>query len=198
AICALGKAVKPDLNIIDGIKALEGNGPTTFGRAKKMGVLIAGNDLFQVDSVACKLMGIEPGEVKHLMPQEIPGDLTDAINAFSSPFLKPSLENCLTVERVHFHNIRNCCSGCILAIDNGINWLMSEEKELWFQLLKKLAREHYNIYLGVGNNLAQAGELANLRAFGSCSAHFARQNHLPYIKGCPPSPAEIMSLFELT
>jgi uncharacterized protein (DUF362 family) len=197
AICALGKAVKPDLNIIDGIKALEGNGPTTFGRAKKMGVLIAGNDLFQVDSVACKLMGIEPGEVKHLMPQEIPGDLTDAINAFSSPFLKPSLENCLTVEHVHFHNIRNCCSGCILAIDNGINWLMSEKKELWLKLLKKLSSETYNIYLGTGNHLDMETAPANVRAFGGCSVHFARCNNLPYINGCPPSYEEVIALFEL-
>jgi len=197
AICDLGKAVTPDLNIIDGIQALEGNGPTTFGKKKKVGVLLAGDDLFQIDSAACRLMGIDPRSVKHLVPQEIPGDVSDRLTSLSTPFEKPSLENCLTVETVHFHNIRNCCSGCILAIDNGINWLMSEEKELWLQLLKRLARESYNIYLGVGNNLVQAGELANLRAFGSCSAHFARQNHLPYIKGCPPSPETVASLFNL-
>ena len=197
AICALGKTVRPDLNIVDGIKALEGNGPTTFGRVKTMGVLIAGDDLFQVDSVACKLMGIEPGEVKHLIPQKIPENLTDTIHALSSPFLKPSLENCLTVEGVHFHNIRNCCSGCILAIGNGINWLMSEKRELWLKLLKKLSKDTYNIYLGVGNNLPQTAELPNLQAFGSCSAHFARQNHLAYIKGCPPSPKAVATLFEL-
>ena len=197
AICDLGKAVKPDLNIIDGIQALEGNGPTTFGKTKKVGVLLAGDDLFQIDSAASTLMGIDPRSVKHLVPQEMSEDLRDRLTSFSSPFLKPSLENCLTVETVHFHNIRNCCSGCILAIDNGINWLMSEEKELWLQLLKKLSMESYNIYLGVGKNLARAGELANLRAFGSCSAHFARQNNLPCIKGCPPSPKEILHLFEL-
>jgi len=162
-----------------------------------MGVLIAGNDLFQVDSVACKLMGIEPGEVKHLMPQEIPEDLTDTIDALSSPFLKPSLENCLTVEGVHFHNIRNCCSGCILAIDNGINWLMSEKKELWLELLKKLSRETYNIYLGTGNHLDMETAPANTRAFGGCSAHFARCHNLPYINGCPPSHEEVITLFGL-
>ena len=198
AICDLVKAVKPDLNIIDGIQALEGNGPTTFGTTRNVGVLLAGDDIFQIDSAACRLMGIDPGSVKHLIPQEIPEDLRDTITSFSTPFLKPSLENCLTVETVHFHNIRNCCSGCILAIDNGINWLMSEKKELWLQFLKKLSSETYNIYLGVGNNLTRAAELENLRAFGSCSAHFARKNHLPYIKGCPPSPEEIMYLFELT
>ena len=75
---------------------------------------------------------------------------------------------------------------------------MSEKKELWLQLLKKLARESYNIYLGVGNNLARTSDLENLRAFGSCSAHFARRNQLTYIKGCPPSPEEVICLFELT
>jgi uncharacterized protein (DUF362 family) len=197
AILNLGKAVKPHFNIIDGIQALEGNGPTTFGKARKVGALLAGTDLFQIDSAACALMGIDPATVKHIIPQEIPEEIRASVSEISSPFLPPSLENCLTVETVHFHNIRNCCSGCILAIDNGINWLMSEEKELWLQFLKKMSSETYNIYLGVGNNLARTAELQNLRAFGSCSAHFARQNHLPYIKGCPPFPQEILHLFEL-
>jgi len=197
AIRALGKAVKPDLNIIDGIQALEGNGPTTFGKAKKMDVLVAGDDLFQIDSVACRLMGIEPSEVKHLIPKEIPGDLIDTIDALSSPFLRPSLGDCLTVENIHLHNIRNCCSGCILAIDNGFNWLMRERKELWLKLLEKLGREAYNIYLGTGNHLDMENSPVNVRSFGSCSAHFARQNHLPYIKGCPPSQEEIIHLFKL-
>ena len=199
AICALGKAVKPDLNLIDGIKALEGNGPTTFGKAKKMDVLIAGNDLFQVDSVACRIMGIEPSEVKHLIPQQVPEGLLDTVHVLASPFLRPELKNCLTVESVHFHNIRNCCSGCILAIDNGINWLMSERRELWLKLLKKLSSgETYNIYLGIGQNLSMEDSPANVRAFGSCSAHFARSNHLPYIKGCPPAPEEIIRLFDIS
>ena len=197
AIRALGKAVKPDINIIDGIQALEGNGPTSFGKPKKMGVLVAGDDLFQVDSVACKLMGIEPHDVKHLIPQEIPKDLIDTVEDLSTPFLRPSIEDCLTVENVHIHNIRNCCSGCILAIDNGINWLMSEKREFWLKLLRKLSREIYNIYLGTGDYLNMKEPPANVRAFGSCSAHFARLNHLPYIKGCPPSPEEIIHLFEL-
>jgi hypothetical protein len=198
AICALGQAVKPDLNIIDAVTALEGNGPTTFGKTKQVGALLAGNDLFQIDSAACALMEIDPATVKHLIPQEIPAEIRDTLRDLSSPFLRPSLENCLTVETVHFHNIRNCCSGCILAIDNGITWLMSEEKDLWLQFLKKMSRETYNIYLGVGNNLTRISELENLRAFGSCSAHFARHNNLTYIKGCPPSPEEVVHLFELT
>ncbi len=197
AICDLGRAVKPDLNIIDGIQALEGNGPTTFGKTRKVGALLAGTDLFQIDSAACVLMGIDPATVKHLMPQEIPERIRNTLRDLSSPFLRPSLENCLTVETVHFHNIRNCCSGCILAIDNGINWLMSEKKDLWLQFLKKMSSETYNIYLGVGNNLTRPAERENLRAFGSCSAHFARQNHLPYIKGCPPSPEDVTVLFDL-
>lgn len=198
AICALGKTVKPDLNLIDGIKALEGNGPTTFGRAKETDVLIAGDDLFQVDTVACRIMDIEPSEVKHLIPQQIPGDVLDTISTLASPFLRPDLKDCLTVEKVHFHNIRNCCSGCILAIDNGINWLMTEKKELWLKLLKKLSSETYNIYLGTGHHLNMEDSPANVRAFGGCSAHFARRNHFTYVEGCPPSPEDIIRLFDIS
>jgi len=198
AIRALGKAVKPDFNLIDGIHALEGNGPTTFGKAKKVGVLIAGDNLFEVDSVALRVMGIDPREVHHIIPHEIPDDVADRIDALSSPFLKASLQHSLTVENVHFHNIRNCCSGCILAIDSGINWLMKEKKKLWLKLLKKLTTETYTIYLGTGLHLDMANPPPNLKSYGNCSARFARRNRLPYIKGCPPPPEEIIHLFELT
>jgi uncharacterized protein (DUF362 family) len=198
AICALGKAVKPDLNLIDGIHALEGNGPTTFGRKKKMDVLLAGDDLFQVDTAACRIMGIEPGEVKHIIPQEIPEEIVDTVNSLSSPFLRASLEDCLTVENVHFHNIRNCCSGCILAIDSGFNWLMTEKRDLWLKLLKKLSSDTYNIYLGRGLHLEMESPPANVRPYGSCSGHFARHHHLTYIKGCPPPPEEIIRLFDVS
>lgn len=56
-IVDINRAVVPDLNIIDGILAMEGNGPTA-GTARRAGVLIGGTNTFAVDCEACRVMGI--------------------------------------------------------------------------------------------------------------------------------------------
>lgn len=59
--------VKPKFNLVDGIVALEGDGPNLPpGKAKPLGLLIAGRDGLAVDAVCAKIMGLDPGKVKHL------------------------------------------------------------------------------------------------------------------------------------
>jgi uncharacterized protein (DUF362 family) len=59
--------VKPHLNIVDGIVAMEGDGPNLPpGKAKPLGLLVVGKDGLAVDAVCAKIMGLDPYEVKHL------------------------------------------------------------------------------------------------------------------------------------
>ncbi len=59
--------VKPKFNLVDGIVALEGDGPNLPpGKAKPLGLLIAGEDGLAVDAVCARIMGLNPKEVKHL------------------------------------------------------------------------------------------------------------------------------------
>ena len=59
--------VHPTFNVVDGIVALEGDGPNLPpGEAKPLGLLIAGKDGLAVDAVCAKIMGIAPYDVKHL------------------------------------------------------------------------------------------------------------------------------------
>ena len=55
--------VKPDLAVIDGIIGLEGNGPGKHGKAKHVGILIAGKDSIMLDVVACRVVGLDPESV---------------------------------------------------------------------------------------------------------------------------------------
>jgi uncharacterized protein (DUF362 family)/ferredoxin len=64
-IVDLNKAVPSHLVIMDANICQEGNGPIN-GTPKKLGLVIVGNNPLAVDSIACRLMGIEPGRVKHL------------------------------------------------------------------------------------------------------------------------------------
>jgi len=59
--------VRPRLNVVDGIVALEGDGPNLpLGRSKPLGLIVAGSDGLAVDTVCAKIMGIDPKKVKHL------------------------------------------------------------------------------------------------------------------------------------
>ena len=59
--------VKPQFNVVDGIVALEGDGPNLPpGKAKPLGLIIAGSDGVAVDTVCATVMGFNSKQVKHL------------------------------------------------------------------------------------------------------------------------------------
>lgn len=61
----LSKAVRHDLIVVDGVTAMEGNGPV-IGTPKDLGVIVAGVNPVAVDAVCTRIMGFDPAEVKHL------------------------------------------------------------------------------------------------------------------------------------
>lgn len=75
-------AVKPTITVLDGILAMEGQGPGRGGRPRALGIVMAGGDAVALDTVVCRMFGI--GEDKlltnraaarmGLMPDEIAVD----------------------------------------------------------------------------------------------------------------------------
>jgi len=61
----LAKVVRQDLILVDGITAMEGNGPV-IGTPKDLGVIVAGVNPVAVDAICTRMMGFDPAEVKHL------------------------------------------------------------------------------------------------------------------------------------
>ncbi len=56
--------IKPQLNIMDAIMGLEGNGPGSGGNPKKVGLIITSKDAVALDIVASKIIGYDPLEIK--------------------------------------------------------------------------------------------------------------------------------------
>ena len=54
---------KPALSIVDGIVAMEGNGPGSSGEIKNLGFIGASADAVALDSVMAKIMGLEPRDI---------------------------------------------------------------------------------------------------------------------------------------
>ncbi|MBU4208684.1 MAG: DUF362 domain-containing protein [Proteobacteria bacterium] len=55
--------VRPALTIIDGILAMEGDGPATNGKTRQLNLLLGSSDCVAIDTVMAKIMGINKYEV---------------------------------------------------------------------------------------------------------------------------------------
>lgn len=58
----LNKLLQPRLFIMDGIMAMEGNGPRG-GRPKKMNVLLFSSDPIALDATVCRMVGLQPESI---------------------------------------------------------------------------------------------------------------------------------------
>ena len=56
-------AVKPTVNIMDAVVAMEGEGPNA-GHRKQVGLLLASSDPVALDAIACAVVGIEPMSIE--------------------------------------------------------------------------------------------------------------------------------------
>lgn len=54
------QAINPAITLVDGIWALEGQGPGKSGKPRHLGVLVGGKNAFHIDRVICRLLGMDP------------------------------------------------------------------------------------------------------------------------------------------
>jgi uncharacterized protein (DUF362 family) len=64
-ICDLCQARMPDIAIVDGIIAMEGDGPIS-GAPRPAGLLVVGNDAVSTDHACARIMGFRPRSIRHL------------------------------------------------------------------------------------------------------------------------------------
>jgi uncharacterized protein (DUF362 family) len=64
-IVDINTVLRPSLTVIDGFVGMEGAGPSA-GEPVQMDLIIAGKDPVATDSTACRIMGIDPHEIKHI------------------------------------------------------------------------------------------------------------------------------------
>jgi uncharacterized protein (DUF362 family) len=61
----LARTIRSDLIVVDGVTAMEGNGPV-IGTPREMGVVVAGSDPVSVDAVCSAMMGFDPAGIAHI------------------------------------------------------------------------------------------------------------------------------------
>jgi uncharacterized protein (DUF362 family)/Pyruvate/2-oxoacid:ferredoxin oxidoreductase delta subunit len=135
--------VRPCLTIVDGIVAMEGDGPATNGKLRNLNLLFASSDCVALDSVLAKIMGLEPFDIltnkeaarrglgqAHLDSIEILGERV--AEAIGEPFILPSTSLIKKIPRPvvelarklikYYPSVKrdNCirCNACIDACSN--------------------------------------------------------------------------------
>jgi uncharacterized protein (DUF362 family)/Pyruvate/2-oxoacid:ferredoxin oxidoreductase delta subunit len=68
----INRYLRPRLYVLDGIVAMEGNGPGS-GTARKMKVLLLSSDPAALDAVFCRLIHLAPGHVPTMKPAALGG-----------------------------------------------------------------------------------------------------------------------------
>ncbi|HEX7372723.1 MAG TPA: DUF362 domain-containing protein [Thermodesulfobacteriota bacterium] len=189
AFTELNAVLKPHLNVVDGLIAMEGDGPIA-GTPVGLNMLMAGTDAVAVDTIAARIMGIDPTEVLSLCLAQGMGlgvwdekDITvlgRSIEEVRRPFTRACAPLAGDTEKVRFLN-GQACNAC----PNGLRIAMGRLKAAGISLEKLPAVE---ISMGYEARLSGSAGYVQL-PIGNCQKQY---KHLPnYVPGCPP-PAFLM------
>jgi uncharacterized protein (DUF362 family) len=188
-IRALAQVAQPALTIVDGIVALEGNGPWRYGRPVPMNLLVAGTNLVEVDNVCRQLMGFGPLHAPHIpsLPEvETVGlSMAEAQHSFAFDY-----RGFFVYKNVYEH-IHDSCSGC--------NWTLyhtfkAVKRSTW----RKLKFQYRGVWRRLDIVMGHARELpqghGKVICLGDCARRFAEERGLPLAPGCPPETEAVLEL----
>jgi uncharacterized protein (DUF362 family) len=187
AIVDLSTVLSPDLSIIDALIALEGfvPGPRLVGTPIRMNTLIAGFDPVAVDAVSCRVMGLNPLEIRHLrlaherqlgriLPEEIE-IVGRSLESVVHPMRVEPSETVQDAENILIIEGRGC-SGCSVTNRLALSFFSPQD-------LKKLG----DITLVVGDAGSMAYQPRGRCFFvGNCAARSRKGKEGVPIEGCPP------------
>lgn len=180
SIRALAGAVRPDLNIIEGLVALEGNGPSFFGTPVRANILLAGDDIWGTDQVGCRVMGFDPARVEHLRQVEVVDTLGSRVEDLRRNFRPPSQEWRMGRVRIRFDD--RCCSICLSNLPRF-------RKEIMRRPLKMLKALRYAIFGGLtlvgGNPPVERRRGEKVIYLGQCGMSHAGEPGALVAGGCP-------------
>lgn len=190
-IRALGAVVRPDLTLVDGIVGLEGNGPWRWGTPRQANLLVAGQDVVEVDNVCLRLMGFDQQHAPHIPPRHELHTVGLTINQARQDFAF-DYRGYIRYQNLYEH-LTDSCSGC--------NWTlygaMKEIKKSRWKRLKFLYRgvwRRVDLVMGHGLGGLPPGH-GKVICVGDCARRYAKQHALPIATGCPPRPEDVAALF---
>ena len=187
AISEMASVLFPHLAIIDGSTGMEGMGPA-YGRKKKTGMIIIGNNALSADAVAARLMGLDPQAIPHLRLAAEKGlgeiDLRrvsvepkDYLK-WMAPFEPPPSKFSLPFPGVVVHD-EGSCSACLSTL---LVFLQDHHLNLTDYRL-----QDGTIHVAIGKHLTACPKGTIL--VGNCTSKMKGRGI--FIQGCPPVGSQI-------
>ncbi len=190
AISEMASVLSPHVAIIDGTVGMEGMGPA-YGRRKKMGVVVAGNNALSTDAVAARLMGLNPEAIPHLKlsagkglgeirRRSIAVEPKDYLK-WENPFAPPPSQLSIPYPDVTVYD-EGSCSACLSTLLVFLNDYHS-----------RLSDYHLpdgKIHIGIGKNLN--GCPRGTLLIGNCTLKMKRRRI--FVQGCPPVASHIWEI----
>jgi uncharacterized protein (DUF362 family) len=184
----LGALIKPDFCIIDGINALEGDGPGADGReVKRFHIVLAGRSMEAVDWVAAQVMGLDPAMVKHLSkPSEEIQVRGESIVKVKRNFVLPRCH----FQKFHIHLwlTDKTCSGCS-GIMGGVKRSLMRSPLRSLKLLCQVLFGRLDILTGGVDIPEKHGKII---CVGNCMQEIAELHHCTLVRGCPPESKDLL------
>jgi len=182
AIVDIHKTVKPELNILDATVGMEGFGPIS-GTPKRTNWILMSGAAVELDSVAAKLMGIEPGDVEHLKLASGQGlgtikvseidlsgiDLQKDSVRFIVPSSTPNVPEGVRL------SLGEACRNCIAPYNVAIFRIDKNGKLPDLKGLEIL----------MGRDVKPSGKATRTLAIGNCCKRIQDKVDC-YVPGCPP------------
>ena len=184
AVAELNAVLKPHLVIVDGLIAMEGDGPIA-GTPVGLNLLMAGTDAVAVDTVAARIMDIDPAEVQTLCLAQKMGFGTweeaeiEVIGRSIAEVHHPFIRACAPL-KVDFEKIRvidgQACNSC----RDGLRIALNRLKAAGFSL-DKLPE----LQISIGSQATLSESPACIAVpIGNCQNQY---KNLPnFVPGCPP------------
>ena len=188
-IVELAKAVKSDLCVVDGIIAVEGDGPGELGTRRNLDIVVAGTNLIEVDRTCCKIMGIDPFEVEHLKILSLTKDFIDIPLSFEAnpPFQRPSREFKMFNVHMRPENARSACQSSV----GKMNKLARKSLKGIWHFFRNGVLSRFDIVIGSPEELPEGH--GKIIFYGDCTKKIAKKHpEYPWFRGCPPVSKEVL------
>jgi len=188
-IRALAEVVQPALTIVDGIIAVEGDGPWRYGQPLEMNVLVAGTSLIEVDNVCRELMGFGPEHAPHIPAlsevDTVGLSISEARHLFAFDY-----KGYFVYKNVYEH-VHDSCSGCNWALYHAFK---AVKRSTW----RRLKFQYRGVWRRLDVVMGHASELPSghgkIVCLGDCARQFAEEHGLSIACGCPPDAEDVLRL----
>ncbi|HJN74912.1 MAG TPA: DUF362 domain-containing protein [Myxococcota bacterium] len=178
-LAELARVLPPTLSIVEADVGMEGEGPH-HGTPVDCGYVLAGDDLFELDCVAARLMGVDPAEVGHLASlgetfPPLPEEFEPHVVAFERS------KGMLAVTRAVRVWPGDSCATCHVAASSLLEHI--EVRDLP-GLAKALYVDGVDVYMGhQPADRRPSGD--RCVAVGECARGFAEAHGVALVEGCP-------------